>query len=458
MNNSLQQKNSGIVRYKILVVDDDPATREFLKFVFKEAQYILKEAVNGKEGIQVAREFRPDLILSDVVMPEMDGLAFCQAVRNDEKLQMVIFLLMSSVHLEISDRVDGLRGGADEYLLKPLDENQIKAQVQAFLRIKILQDQLVSKNDRLEEMNTALEENKRKVEETNKALEHEKERLTYSLKEISKLAEELEKSHKNQLQLNITLKESFDDLVALLATIVELRNPYQPGHSKEVAQISMYVGERLELDTSQLKNLRMTALLHEIGMIGLPDDIIKLTPDQMSPEQLKIYLQHPVVGESLLLSLKGCQQMAKIIRHLHENLDGSGFPDKLIGDEIPLESRIIKAAADFSRALQNVSDHGQIYRVYHAMKNESDIRYDARVFAILKDYVDTIADRRKNRKIETISLAHLQPGMVLAADVFTNSGIKLIPEGIVLTEASIKGILNYSYNDPLPPGIKIIVQ
>lgn len=449
--------NSEGVRYKLLVVDDDPAIRKFLNFVFKDSQYILKEAINGEEGFSIAKEFHPDLILSDVVMPEMDGLALCRAVRGDKHLQMTIFFLMSAVRQEISDRVDGLEGGADEYLLKPLDENQIKAQVHAFLRIKTLQDQLVLKNDRLEEMNTTLEENKHKLEETNRALEREKERLTYSLKEISNLAEELEKSHKSQWLLNVSLKESFDNLVALLATIVELRNPYQPGHSKEVAEIALYIGERLEFDTAQLKDLRTAALLHEIGLIGLPDDIIKLKPDEMSPEQQKIFLQHPVVGESLLHSLKGCEEAAKIIRHLHENLDGSGFPDKLTGDEIPLESRIIKAATDFSRAIQNVSDHGQIYRIYNAMKKESDIRYDAHVFAILKDHVDTIADRRTNRKVETISLAHLKPGMVLAADLFTNTGIKLMPEGIELTEASIKGILNYSYNDPLPAGVKIIV-
>lgn len=450
--------NPAPVRHKILLVDDDAAIIGFLKFVFKDSQYIVRGASDGREGLEVAREFHPDIIISDVVMPKMDGLELCQAIRADDKLKMTIFFLISSQRKALDDRIEGLQGGADEYLLKPLDRDQIQAQVQAFLRIKTLQDELVKKNDRLGLVNQALEENKLKVEETNRALEREKERLTYSLREISNLAEELEKSHQNQLKLNSTLKESFDNLVKLLATIVELRNPFLAGHTEEVEQIAVYIGERLDLNTSQLKSLRIAALLHEIGLIGLPDDIIKLKPVEMSPEQQKIFLQHTVVGESLLNSFKGFEGAAKTIRHLHENLDGSGFPDKLSGDEIPLESKIIKAATDFSRAIQNVSDHGQIYRIYNAMKAESDIKYDALVVSFLKDYVDTIANRRTQRKVETVNLAHLQPGMVLAADLYTNTGIKLMPEGMELTDASIKGILNYSYNDPLPSGVKVVVK
>ena len=449
---------ASVVRHKLLFVDDDPAIIEFLKFVFKDPRYIVRAATNGKEGLQFAREFHPDLIISDVVMPEMNGLELCQAVRADEKMKMTIFFLVSSARQEIDDRIKGLHSGADEYLLKPLNKNHLLAQVQAFLRIKTLQDELINKNERLGQVNLDLEENKHQVEETNRALEREKERLTYSLREISNLAEELEKSHQNQLKLNFSLKESFDNLVKLLATIVELRNPFLAGHTEEVEQIAIYIGERLDLNTSQLKELRIAALLHEIGMIGLPDDIIKLKPDEMSPEQEKIFLQHTVVGESLLNSFRGFEGAARTIRHIHENLDGSGFPDKFSGDEIPLESKIIKAATDFSRAIQNVTDHGQIYRIYNAMKTESDIKYDAMVVSILKDYVDTIANRRTRRKVETVSLAHLQPGMVLAADLYTNTGIKLMPEGMELTDASIKGILNYSYNDPLPPGVKVVVS
>lgn len=447
-----------MVHHKLLFVDDDPAILGFLNFVFKDPQYILREATNGKAGLHVAREFLPDLIISDVVMPEMDGLEFCQAIRADEKMKMTIFFLVSSQRQDIEDRIAGLREGADEYLLKPLNKKHLQAQVQAFLRIKTLQDELVKKNERLGQVNLDLEENKLKVEETNHALEREKERLTYSLREISNLAEELEKSHQNQLKLNFTLKESFDNLVKLLATIVELRNPFLAGHTEEVEQIAVYIGERMEFNTSQLKGLRIAALLHEIGLIGLPDDIIRLSPGEMSPEQEKIFLQHPAVGESLLNSFKGFESAARIIRHINENLDGSGFPDKLSGDEIPPESKIIKAATDFSRAIQNVSDHGQIYRIYNAMKAEVDIKYDAMVVSVLKDYVDTIANRRTQRKVETVNLAHLQPGMVLAADLYTNTGIKLMPEGMELTQASIKGILNYSYNDPLPTGVKVVVK
>lgn len=445
-------------RFKLLFVDDDPAIVKFLSFVFRDSKYVLKDAADGQSGFEIAKKFMPDLIISDVILPELDGFAFCKKIRCNESLKNIIFLLITSIKMASEDAVKGLESGADEYILKPLEQEQIKVKVDALLRIKTLQDRLIRNNKVLTDTNRELENHKQLLEETNQTLEREKERLGNSLKEISHLMEELEKSHQHQVQLNQSLKKNFDELVNLLTTVVKLRSPYYRGHAREVSKISLFIADRLELNVAQEKDLNVAALLHEIGMLGLPDKITKKRPDELTEDEQQTVNQYPLVGESLLKGFSGFQTVATIIRHINENIDGTGYPDGLSGEDIPIASRIIRVAATFNRLIYNLTEPGEIYGTCNALKDEIDLNYDGRVMVSLKEYVDSIADRRKNRKVDIVDVTGLKPGMVLAADLYTATGIKLMPEGTELTDVAIKGILNYSYSDSLQQEIKILLQ
>jgi response regulator RpfG family c-di-GMP phosphodiesterase len=444
--------------HRILVVDDDPFILNYFQFLLRPPRYQVEVAEDAESALEKTVKIRPDLVISDVVLPGMSGYDLCKAIRSIPELENIIFILTSSELTEEKDATKGLTAGADDYLMKPYNNEQTKAKIDSFLRIKKLQDDLVRSNRELSATVRELEQHKKLLEETNRILEQDKQRLRNSLREISYLTDELEKSHRRQVELNHTLKKNFDDLVTLLSTIVEHRNPYFKGHSQKVAEASLFIAKALGLDEKEIRNIEIAALLHEIGKIGIPDEIISKHPDDYTDQERLIVQQHPLVGESLLKGYSGLEGAARIIRHLHENVDGSGYPDGLAGDKIPIGSRIIKLASCFDKMTYNAEESGQIYRAVEALALQADVEYDALLVQYLKKYVDTFADRRKKRRTGVVNIIDLKEGMVLSKDLYTSTGIKLIPKDTKLTSSSIKCIMNYNKTDPLKEGISIYIQ
>jgi len=336
----------------------------------------------------------------------------------------------------------------DDYLFKPFNEEAVFALIETYLRVKMLQDELQHINSGLSAAVSALEKQKLKLEESNQELKAEKQRLKNSLKEISYLMEELEKTTHQQIELNEQQKKHFENLIHLLATIIELRNPYHKGHSQAVAEIAEFIGELLQLPSDVSKDVKVAALLHEIGKIGIPDNILVKDPSTFTPEEVRIMEQYPLVGESLLKGYPGLEKVARIIRHLHENVDGSGYPDGLGSDQIPIGSRIIRIASHFNHLTFNTPEPSALFHGVETMMKEADTIFDGHILSLLKAYVISIADRRKGRtrKVEVIEL---KPGMIIAEDLYTSTGIKLIPKRTKLSEAFIQCIVNYSKTDSL---------
>lgn len=443
--------------FRILVVDDDDLILKYFPTILPLSKYIVKIAKDGVEGLSKAKEFNPDIIISDVVMPNMDGYELCKAVRSHPKFKNTIFLLSSANLTEAKDAIKGLKGGADDYLLKPLKKDATIAKIDAFLRLKLLEDDLLDSNKKLTETIEVLEKNKKQLEESIAAEEKEKELLKNSLKEISFLLEELEKSHHYQITLNRSLKKNFDDLVSLLATIIELRNPIHKGHSQKVAEISKFIANEFGLLENEIREIEVAALLHEIGMIGIPDDIFVKNPTERDDYEKRIVSQYPLVGESLIKGYPGLEKAAKIIRHLHENIDGTGYPDGLVGEETPIGSQIIKVASRFDRMSSELINPSDIYGILIFLRDLKDIEFNSQVLHYLYKYVDTFADRRTSNRNEKIDIFDLKEGMILSEDVYTSTGIKLVPKGSKLTESAINCILNYNKTDPLEKDILIKV-
>ena len=126
-----------------------------------------------------------------------------------------------------------------------------------------------------------------------------------------------------------------------LARSIEARDPYTKGHSERLASHVVLLGEALGLPVGQLKSLRAAAIVHDIGKVTVPDSIL-LKPGKLTPEERQIIQQHPVIGEEICAPLKTFRSVLPIVRHHHERMDGSGYPDGLIGASIPLAARILQ--------------------------------------------------------------------------------------------------------------------
>src|SRR3954451_17329173 len=136
--------------------------------------------------------------------------------------------------------------------------------------------------------------------------------------------------------------DGYRAVVRSLAAAIEARDGYTGGHSDEVQRLSVAVALRLGLDRAQMDEIRTVALLHDVGKIGIPDHVLH-NPDPLSFEEWAVMRQHPVIGERILEPLPGLADVARAVRHEHERWDGTGYPDGLAGEEIPLAARVVLA-------------------------------------------------------------------------------------------------------------------
>ncbi len=161
------------------------------------------------------------------------------------------------------------------------------------------------------------------------------------------------------------------DVIAALATALQERDQYTGDHSESVVDVAGRIGETLALDAEQVSKLRTAALLHDVGKVGVPDDILH-KPGPLDEREWEVMRQHPVIGERILRAIPGLGGVAKIVRHEHERWDGKGYPDGISGDQIPIGARIILACD-----------------AYHAMTSD-------RPYRAAMSHTDAVAELTRN--------------------------------------------------------------
>ena len=158
----------------------------------------------------------------------------------------------------------------------------------------------------------------------------------------SSLAEALSRVQ-SLLRLKTYIDEQAKAVVLSLARSIEAKHPLMNGHSDRIAKYAVHLGSSVGLPEEELQELRIACLLHDVGKVAVPDEIL-LKPAALNAEETEIVRQHPVIGESICAPLKSLRRILPVIRHHHERMDGSGYPDGLCGYEIPLMARILQIA------------------------------------------------------------------------------------------------------------------
>jgi len=261
---------------RILIVDDETAARVALEFLLRREGFEVRDAADGPAAIQECATFRPDLILLDIMMPGMDGFEVCRRIKATPETRLTPVVLITGL-TTTEDRIMGINAGADDFLSKPIDLNELLARTRSLLRLKQYTDEL----------------------------------------------------------------ENAEAVLFSLAHSIEARDPYTHGHCERLAEMSARMGERLGVTEEQIKALRRAGVVHDIGKVAVADSIL-LKPGPLTADEAKIMQKHPVVGERICAPLKTFRLVLPIIRHHHEKHDGTGYPDGLQGEEIPLTARILQ--------------------------------------------------------------------------------------------------------------------
>ncbi len=291
MNPTRQTNGKG----RVLVADDEPHIRGLLRRVLTAEGYEVIEAADGREALELFESESPEVILSDLLMPRMNGLELLDAVK--ERDDTVAFVLLTGAGTT-ENAIKALRRQAEDYLLKPFN---------------------------LEEVTLAVD----------RALAHRR-----LVRENRAYQAELEARVSEQAKQIETL---FVDALLSLANAIEARDGYTGGHIERVTAYAMATGRELGLEGEELRNLWVSGLLHDVGKIGVPDRILT-KPGRLTEDEYEVMKQHPEIGAAIMRRSSFLRSALPGVLHHQERWDGRGYPAGLRREEICVEGRILAVA------------------------------------------------------------------------------------------------------------------
>lgn len=391
----------------LLFVDDEASILSSLRRLFRQQGYRILTAGSGAEGLQVLEKEPVDLVISDMRMPEMDGAQFLEHVRA---VHPGVVRILLTGYADIASTIAAInRGEIYRYIAKPWDDNEIVLTIKDALERKRLE----AENLRLSELTRQQNE---ELKELNAGLEH---KVAERTKELQQAMTSLAKAHQD-------LNHGFMSSVRVFSGLLELRGGRLAGHGRRVADHARKLGQRLGLAERDVQDLVLAGLLHDIGKIGLPDELLSKPFNTLSGESRAALQKHPVVGHSILMSIDQLKACANLVHHHHETYDGSGFPDHLAGIAIPQGSRILAVANEYDalqlgtltqRAL--TAAEAQNFLIENRGK-----RYDP---GVVDAFVALLSESRTDGVIEVpMRVAQLAPGMVLSRDLNHRDGYLLL--------------------------------
>jgi putative two-component system response regulator len=302
----------------ILLVEDNHALREGLKDILEQENYRVIEAAQGAEALARMSLTVPDLILSDIGMPVMDGYAFFESVRSKPEWISIPFIFLTA-RREQEDLLAGKQLGAEDYLVKPITPDELLTVVRSRLS-------------------------------------------------------------RSQQLLIAQLQQSYEASLIMLANAIEVRDPYTRGHVERVMNYALALARILGWKSGALSQLRFGSILHDIGKIHVRESTLQ-KPGLLNSEEWEEIKQHPVFGVEMIRGVDYLSPAVPVILNHHERWDGSGYPSGLLGADIPLAARIV-AVADSFDAMTTIRPYRPVMTPQEAhleIISKSGSQYDPRV-------------------------------------------------------------------------------
>ncbi len=277
-------------RKQILLVEDHYFVRDTIARMLEMEHFEVFIAENGFDALEILKKVRPDLILSDINMPAMDGITFYKTLRANPALAGIPFIFLTANDAP-NDIQIGRELGVEDYLTKPVDSKDLMAIINArLLRVADMQ------------------------------IAH--------------------------------IGQAYLDTVTILANSIEGRDPYTFGHVERVTKYARWMGEALNWSSKRMRASEFGARLHDVGKIVVPDEVLK-KPGPLSQQEWGLMQQHPAGGVKIIREIKILRETIPYVLCHHEKWDGSGYPNRLSGEEIPVEGRLL-AIVDVFDALTTV--------------------------------------------------------------------------------------------------------
>ncbi len=329
---------------QIIVVDDDPIILKSAWNTLNGAGFAVVALKSGQALLDYTRNHAvPNLILMDINMPEMDGYEVIRELKNCEAAWRNTPVIFLTANEDEDAETKGLSLGAMDFIRKPFVASVLVLRVQHAVELIRLQRDLESMVD--------------------------------------------EKTRENE--------NLFLHVVECLADAIDAKDNYTKGHSGRVAQYSKEIAERLGYDEKQQEKIFMMGLLHDVGKIGVPDEVIN-KPGRLSEEEFAKIQKHPAIGGRILGNIKEMPELAAGAKWHHERYDGTGYPEGLAGEDIPEAARIIAVADAYDAMTSNRSYRGVLpqEKVRQEIERGKGSEFDPKFADIMLQMIDDDVEYR----------------------------------------------------------------
>lgn len=428
-------------RITVLLVDDEENILRSLKRLLMDEDFDLETASSGEDGLtKLAGLTNVGLIVSDQRMPGINGAEFLG--RSQELAPNALRILLTG-YSDINATIDAInKGGAYRYISKPWNDEDLLQTIRDAVR----QYNLMEENRRL---NAIVQQQNEELKEWNQNL---KGRVLEQSTAIRKRNEELH-------TLVAKAKNNYTAVITAFSGLVELQGGKRHRHARNVTDLSTNVAREIGMSPEEMETLKIAALLHDIGEIGISERVLATPVEFMNIEDYKRYQQHPLRGQTMIDEIEDLRPVGVLIRHHHENYDGSGFPDGLAGDEIPMGARIIAYADHIDKVAQTCSSslaEQALAKTAHLIGKDLDPSL-APAFKKITKYVYFARTNEEDLIEIELNPRELTIGMQLARDVSSGSGILLLNRGTILDENKVIAIQRNYRLDPPGHGVFVMV-
>ena len=407
----------------ILFVDDESNILSSLNRLFRKKNYKIFLATGGHDGLEILKQHKIDVVLSDMRMPEMDGAQFLGKV-NEEWPDTVRILLTG--YADINATIDAInKGMIYRYISKPWEDNDILLTVANAVDNKRLKEQrkqllelTTSQNQQLQSINSQLDIKVRQRTE-----------------ELQQTMAQLEKTHES-------LKRHYTGTINIFTNLIEIRLGTVRGHYRRVADLARKLAMEAGVETTAIQDVVFASLLLDIGKIGLPDNLLTIPYDKVTSMDRPKYENYPILGEAALMALEPLHGAAKIIRYHTENFNGTGFPGRLKGNNIPLGARVIALANDYEGLIDGslLQKRLTAHEAKDYINRQRGKRYDPELVDLLYPRLSNSNIKSKKDECYFTTPKQLKPGMIIGQDFVLDNGLVLFAKNQVLNEKMINKI------------------